>query len=179
MSSSLNKKFCLISAILKRLSKVIWSLSVPKDSSLSQTIVFKYQGGFHPVCGQNTANKVTQRGHRSTLRLKAMSFMWVTCPARFSGRRQRGTMVRLGSCWQTIPGPRAISSCFLSTQAFAEVDCTSLFFFYKADMKDRAVYVCLLWLGFVIGTLREGIKVLLCVWCWTRVVSNAGISWLL
>lgn len=82
--------------------------------------------------------------------------MWVTCPARVSRRRQLGTMVWLGSCWQTIPGPSAISSCFLSTKALTEVDCTYLFLFYKADMKDRAVYVCfLLWLGFAIGTLRK------------------------
>lgn len=98
---------------------------------------------------------MTHSGHHSTFRLKTVSFMWMTCPARFSRRRQQGTMVRLGSCWQTIPGPSAISSCFLSTKALTEVDCTYLFLFYKADMKDRAVYVCLLWLGFAIGTLRK------------------------
>lgn len=81
--------------------------------------------------------------------------MWLTCPARSSRRRQQGTMVRLGSCWQTIPGPSAISSCFPPQRPTLEVDCTYLFLFYKTDMKDKAFYVCLLWHGFAIGTFKK------------------------
>ena len=111
-----------------------------------------------------------------------VSFMWVTCPSHFYGRRQQGTMVRLGSCLQTIPGPSAISSCFLYTKALTKVDCTYLFLFYKVDMKDGAVYVCLLWLGFCNGNLKrlpQRIKWLVLVWCWTQVILNSRISWLL
>lgn len=72
------------------------------------------------------------------------------CPACSSRRRQQGTTVRLGSFWQTIPGPGAISSCFPPQRPSLEVDCTYLFLFYKTDMKDRAFfYVCVYYdLGF-------------------------------
>lgn len=46
-----------------------------------------------------------------------------------SFRRQRGTAVRLGICWQTIPGPSAMSSCFPGTKAPTEVDSAYLFSF--------------------------------------------------
>lgn len=112
--SSLNKKFCLFSVTQKKLSKVIWSLLVPRRV---ESLTWRGRLWRGIQCGKNPDNKVTRSDHRSTFRLETVSFMWVTCPARFSGRRQQGTMVRLGSCWQTIPGPSAISSCFLSTKA--------------------------------------------------------------
>lgn len=83
-----------------------------------------------------------------------LSCGWRVLPCS-SRRRQQGTMVRLGSCWQTMLGPGAISSCFPPQRPSLEVDCTYLFLFYKTDMKDKAFYVCLLWLGLAMWAFKK------------------------
>lgn len=132
-------------------------------------------------CGKNSDNKVTQSEHHSTFRLTTVSFMWVTCPARFSRRRQRGTTVRLGSCWQTILGPSAISSCFLSTKALAASGLYLFIPLFKRLTWKTELFMCVHYkLGLQqepLGRLPQRIKALGHIWCRTRVVSNAGISW--
>lgn len=89
--SSLNEGFCLFSVTLKKLSKIIW------------------------LCLDNTRSEEIFSGERSQqllqlLRHRALQFMWTSNLLLWTW--QPGIVVRLGSCWQTIPGHSAISSCF-------------------------------------------------------------------
>lgn len=120
-----------------------------------------------------------------------LSFMWLIWPC-FSRRCQRGTAVRLGSLWQTIPGPGAISSCFLSQRPSLEVDC-SYPFPLLWDWHERQdvcvfvalffliyIFVCLSWLAFRNQKTPSENQSSFCVfdagpkWSWTE-----GISWFL
>lgn len=123
-------------------------------------------------------------GHHSIFRLKTVSFMWVMCPAHFSRRCQQGTMVRLGSCWQTISGVCAISSCFLYTKALLKwiVLIYSSFIRLTWMTWKTELFVYLLWLGFTMRTLKrtpsDPFQGLMCIWFWewSQMLGSAGCS---